>query len=507
MKLAAKWLYKKIHYLSNKRTTFIMSNRVALPFLAGLRLPDDTTPRQVALARAIRRAILAGEVRHGEKLPASRMLAKSLSLSRNTVVQALDRLMAEGLIKGRHGSGTYVEARIPIVEHAMDEPTVRAALSGRARALGERRPQGTALPLTPGVPALDAFPRKIWGSLSARWARALPDSALDYGDPAGLPALRQAIALYIGASRGVVCHDEQVIITAGAQGAISSAAFLLGDPGTAILVEDPGYVSARLTLKLAGLSLKPRPVDESGMTLPTGNAARDEAGTEARLALIAPSHQYPLGITMSLERRMAVLDWVRRVDGFIIEDDYDGEYRYDTAPLPALASLDPDGNRVLYVGTLSKVLCPSLRLGFLIVPQALVEAASQVRAALDRGVPTLIQSVAADFIGEGHLGLHIRKTQALYAEKRATLIASLKAIGLTPLGSAAGLHFTVPLPEGSDARGIAKTLQARRLGGNALSAYSLDQAGTREGLVLGFANADDATARTAAELLARLAHA
>lgn len=481
-----------------------MPNRVALAFLAGLHLPDDSTPRQVALARAIRAAILAGELRHGEKLPASRMLAENLKLSRNTVVQALDRLMAEGLIEGRHGSGTYVATRVPMVERAMDEAAVQAALSGRARALAAPRGQSAALPLTPGVPALDAFPRKIWGSLSGRWARALPDRALDYGDPAGLSALRQAIALYIGASRGVVCHDTQVIITSGSQGAISTAAFLLGDPGTAILVEDPGYVSARATLALAGLSLKPRPVDDSGMTLPQTGPESGDIGREARLALIAPSHQYPLGITMSLPRRMAALDWVRRVNGFIIEDDYDGEYRYDSAPLPALASLDPEGARVLYVGTLSKVLSPALRLGFLIVPQALVETAARVRAALDRGVPTLTQAVAADFIGEGHLGLHIRKSQALYAERRAGLIEALGAIGLQPLGSAAGLHFTVALPEGSDDRAIADVLAAHHLGGNPLSAYSVEKAQARAGLVLGFANVEARTARAAAALLARL---
>lgn len=462
-----------------------MSYRRAYSLSASLILTKDGLPRQAALARALREAILSGALRHGERLPSSRALAYDLGLSRNTVVQALDRLSAEGLIEGRQGSGTFIAARM---QGGGQDPKPRHA-SRRARALPAPGPGGPTQPLTPGIPALDAFPGKIWARLSSKWARTLSFSELDYGDPAGISALRQAIAVYIGAARGVVCKSEQVIVTSGSQGALATAAFLAADHGDAILVENPGYVSARSTLQLAGLKLVPRPLDDEGLTLP-------DAPGEARLALVAPSHHYPLGIAMSLKRRMELLEWARANGGFVIEDDYDGEYRYDGHPLPALASLDRDGAHVLYAGTLSKVLSPSLRLGFLVVPDSLADDARRIRAAVDRGAPVAIQAVAADFIADGHLGLHIRKTQALYSERRARLAACLDDIGLAPLGSPAGLHMTVRLSgghgrHGGGDRAVCARLAKLGLGGNPLSAYFGTNPSQHpdEGLVLGFANA------------------
>jgi len=447
---------------------------------ASLNLAQDGTTRQAALARALREAILSGALRYGERLPSTRSLAQELKLSRNTVVQALDRLNAEGLIEGRHGAGTFVAEELPA--HA--RKTIVREASTRARSLMTKGFGEITQPLTPGVPALEAFPKKLWARLSAKWARSLSFSELDYGDPAGIAPLREAIAIYIGVTRGVVCKSEQVIITSGSQGAIASAAFLVADHGDPIAVENPGYVSARNTLAIAGLRLVPYPLDDQGI-------AMNGLAPDIRLALVAPSHQYPLGVTMSMERRMELLQWARMRNGWIIEDDYDGEYRYDSHPLPALASLDTDGAHVLYAGTLSKVLSPSIRLGFLVVPENLINDARRIRAAVDRGVPTIVQAISADFIGDGHLGLHIRKTQALYAERRERLVQCLEAIGIFPLGSPAGLHMTLPLDKSVDDMALARKMANLGLGGNPLSAYFYAGTAAFPGLVAGFANAGD----------------
>lgn len=445
---------------------------------ANLSLPDDGSPRQTALARALRDTILSGALRYGDRLPSTRSMALDLKLSRNTVVQALDRLNAEGLIEGRHGSGTFIATKMALPKRE----TIKRQSSARAQSLMAKDPRELTQPLTPGVPALDAFPKKLWARLSSKWARSLSFSELDYGDAAGITPLREAIAIYIGATRGVVCKSEQVIITSGSQGAITTAAFLVADIGDKIMVENPGYVSARNTLTIAGLELRPQTLDEQGIIL-------DNIAPDTRLALVAPSHQYPLGITMSMERRMALLQWARSVGGWIIEDDYDGEYRYDSHPLPALASLDADGAHVLYIGTLSKVLSPSIRLGFLVVPENLVDDARRIRAAFDRGIPTIVQAVSADFIGDGHLGLHIRKTQALYAERREKLAACLNNLDIAPMGSPAGLHMTIPFNRIIDDEAIADKMASLGLGGNPLSSYFYPNTPTLSGLVTGFANA------------------
>lgn len=462
---------------------------------ASLNLNADGSSRQAVLARALREAILSGALRYGDRLPSTRALASDLKLSRNTVVQALDRLNAEGLIEGRHGSGTFVAANLSTPSRS----TPKREVSRRASMLLEQEIRNVTQPLTPGVPALDAFPRKLWARLSSKWARTLSFSELDYGDPAGMAPLREAISVYIGATRGVVCKSEQVIITSGSQGAITTASYLVADAGDQILVENPGYVSVRHTLSLTGLNLKPTPLDDEGFVLP-------DQDCDAQLALVAPSHQYPLGLTMTMDRRMALLKWAQKTDGWIIEDDYDGEYRYDGHPLPALASLDQDGAHVLYVGTLSKILSPSIRLGFLIVPENMIDDARRIRAALDRGVPTIVQAISTDFIEDGHLGVHIRKTQDLYEERRSSLIKSLEQLDLSAMGTAAGLHMTVALSDNVDDLSLSRKLVQLGLGGNPLSRYFFSGKPKARGLVLGFANAGDGVPERFAENLAGLVY-
>ncbi len=382
------------------------------------------------------------------------------------------------MIEGKHGSGTYVAVQI---QRSLPQKTTRKA-SKRANNLGTKQWLSIAQPFTPGIPALDAFPKNIWAKLSSRWARALTISELNYGDPVGIMPLRAAIAHYIGSTRGVVCNYEQVIITSGSQGALATASMLVGDYGDSVYIEEPGYVSARNTLKLCGLKLIPTPLDKAGIR------TSDMEQHKAKIALVSPSHQYPLGITMPMKRRMELINWAHKVNGWIIEDDYDGEYRYDSAPLPALASLDPKGSHVLYIGTLSKVLSPSIRLGFIIVPENLINQARNIRSAFDRGVSTFIQAVLTDFISEGHMSLHIRKTQSLYAERRLSLLTALKELDLKPIGSPAGLHFTVPLDIRLD-REISQVLANKGLGGNPLSQYYNTKQHIKNGLVLGFSNA------------------
>ena len=462
--------------------------------------PDSATPLYYQLCDGLRSAILSGRLTAGTQLPSTRALASELDVSRNTVVNAFEQLRAEGYVEGQVGSGTYVSSVLPDDMLHVGAGATRPAAALGSRTLSHRgallaatpvsvpRDQGRPRAFRPGVPALDAFPFEIWAKLAARhWRRPSPE-LLSYGDPAGYRPLREAVAAYLRASRGVQCVAEQVIVVAGSQQGLDLAARVLLDPGDAVWIEDPGYVGARGALGSAGARLVPVPIDAEGLDVAAG-IARCAA---ARMAYSTPSHQYPLGVTMSLPRRLALLEWARRAGAWVLEDDYDGEYRYATRPLPAIQGLDPE-NRTLYLGTLSKVLLPALRLGYLVVPPDLVDAFVAARALADRHGPTVEQAVLADFMTEGHFTRHIRRMRALYAERQAALVAALERelAGLLAVSPAeAGMHLVGWLPEGVDDRAASRWAAEQGVEAPALSCYAIEQPG-RGGLLLGYTAQDE----------------
>jgi GntR family transcriptional regulator / MocR family aminotransferase len=430
-----------------------MIGRGAAPLMLALDLGGAPLFRQIY--DGVRDAILEGRLRPGTRLPATRMLAQDLGVSRSTVVLAFEHLIAEGYVSGHRGTGSFVarnlpEERLPrmvpgwpLAEKrgiASDgpRPVSRFAELVRRQALGAPLVRRAPVPFRIGEPALDAFPRKVWEQLHARRWRRGSGTLLTYGSPVGYRPLREAIASYLGASRGVRASADQVILTRGSQQAIDLAARLLLDPGDAVWLEDPGYLAARALFQCAGARVMPVQVDDEGLDVSRGIAR----APGARLAYVAPSHQFPLGVTMSLPRRLALLDWARS-GRWILEDDYDGEFRYGGRALASLQGLD-DANRVLYMGTFSKTMFPSLRLGYIVVPPDLVELFTEARTVLDHLAPSITQAVLADFIAEGHFARHLRRMRALYLERQEALaaIAARELAGLlhaTPVET--GMHL------------------------------------------------------------------
>jgi GntR family transcriptional regulator/MocR family aminotransferase len=456
----------------------------------------------------LRCAILEGQLVAGARLPATRALAAELGVSRNTVVGAYEQLLAEGYLEGRIGSGTYVARTLPDDTfhasrlEAAPVPQKPPVLSRRGAVLTQPRyvgrDHGLPVPFRPATPALDAFPFATWDRLLRRFGKRQDPALFVYGDPAGYRPLREAIAAHVATTRAVRCTAEQVLIVAGAQLAIGLIAQVLLEPGDVAWVEDPGYVSASVALHAVGVRTVGVPVDAEGIVIaPCKRPA-------ARLCYVTPSHQYPLGVTLSLARRLALLEWARSADAWILEDDYDSEFRYEGRPLASLQGLDPDG-RVLYLGTFSKTLFPGLRLGYLIVPPSLVDAFTAARVTLDQYAPALLQAVVADFLTEGHYARHLRRMRTLYRQRQDALV---RAAGRT-LGSLlevrpnpTGLHLIAWLPEGVDDRQA--SLRAASYGVEAppLSAYRVAPQG-RGGLVLGYAGYEPSLIRRAVRLLAQ----
>src|SRR5690606_16763297 len=368
------------------------------------------------------------------------------------------------------------------------------------------------VPFRLGVPALDMFPARLWARLTAReWRRGGP--YLGDADPGGERALREAIAWYAMHSRGARCTADQVFVVSGAQQGLDIAARVLLDPGDAVWVEDPGYPYAHTVFAAAGARLVPVPVDGEGLDV----AAGERAAPKARLAYVTPSHQFPLGAVMSVSRRLALLAWARRAEAWVLEDDYDSEFRYADRPLPCLQGLDVERQdaagpaRVLYIGTFSKPLAPAARLGYLIVPDAPVDAFRAARAVLDRHAPTLAQGVLADFIAEGHYARHVRRVRAVYAERQAALLAAAEAelaglLTLTP--DPAGLHLVGRLAPGVDAEAATAAAEAEGVRVYPVSRYAL-AAGVqdRSGLILGYAGFDARAIRAGVRKLRRVLEA
>lgn len=333
-----------------------------------------------------------------------------------------------------------------------------------------------------GIPALRSFPYKLWSRLLIRQASRLPASAFTYQHAAGYLPLREAIAAHVMVSRGVHCTPEQIIIVSGAQGGLDLAARLLINAGDPVWIEDPGYLKARGAFLGSGAKIIPVPVDQEGLVVEAGIARAPQAG----LVYLTPSHQFPLGVTLSLARRIALLDWARRADAYILEDDYDSEYHYTRRPLSALQGLDHDG-RVIYIGTFSKVLFPALRIGYLILPSHLVEAFRTVRNLIDTHPPMLDQAVLTDFIVDGHFTRHLRKMRSLYAERRAALLEAVREINLEINPPEAGMHCIGWLPEEMDALSLVREAANQGVDIAPVSHFSIEPL-ARNGILLGYSD-------------------
>ncbi|NWC96193.1 MULTISPECIES: PLP-dependent aminotransferase family protein [unclassified Pseudomonas] len=470
------------------------------------------------LYQALRQRVLDGRLVSGTRLPASRDLAAALAISRNSVVRAYDQLYAEGFIEGRVGDGTYVaqlpQARISskklstkvstglstglspgLSTNWTDLPVDAVSRVIHSTALGRIENNHLSLPPTGpprafrvGIPAFDLFPFDVWAKLNAAFWRKPDLQQLCYGDPAGDERLRGLIAAYLRSSRGMQCTAEQIVITSGAQQAISLCAQLLVTPGDGVAVENPGYRAAGHAFAIAGATLHGVAVDSEGIDCSALNAING-----CRLAYVTPSHQYPMGVVMSLARRLELLAWAERTGGWIIEDDYDGEYRYSGAPLAPLAALDRSG-RVLYVGTFGKVAFPALRLGYLVLPTTLVQAFARRRAVDVRHSEVSTQAVMAEFMAAGHFQRHVRRMRRAALSRRNALLAEwppgVDGVGSVPAVTA-GLHLTVPVQGLEREQALIAKAAAVGVEINGLSNYWLPDSTTpvdqRAGLVLGFA--------------------
>lgn len=487
-----------------------------IPFIT-LDAKHHSAPLYRQIYEAVRRSILIGELTRGAKVPGSRMLAKELGVSRMTVVNAYDQLFAEGYLEGKTGAGTYVASTLPEAMLRVDvlsSPQRKAiakpgdhTLSRRGKWLASTsitklrvQPDGNNYAFQNGVPALDEFPFKVWSQLASRRWRNPPRELLGYGDPAGYRPLRETIAAHLRSTRAVQCDADQVIIVAGSQQAVDLTARILLDPDDVVWVEDPCYPGARNALLAAGAKVVSIPVDDEGFDLAT---ALQRSG-KARLVYVTPSHQFPLGVTMSLSRRLMLLEWARRSGALIIEDDYNSEFRYAGRPLASLQGLDDDG-RVIYVGTFSKTIFPSLRLGCIVVPKGLIEAFTAARALVDRHSPSLDQAMLADFIDEGHFTRHIRKMRSLYAERQHVLVEAAQKYlpGLLEVApAAAGMHLVGWLPSKISDRAASEKAASCGVEAAPLSAYSANLL-QRGGLVLGYAAVNAQQIKTGVRRLAQ----
>jgi GntR family transcriptional regulator / MocR family aminotransferase len=477
--------------------------RIAASFLPPIALAYRAkTPMYRQLYDWFRGAIIDGRMRPGQRVPSTRGLAVELNISRIPVLNAYAQLLTEGYFETFVGAGTCVARSIP--DDTLSAPAAKLRkrpqivveqrgprrLSSRGAALAHGSPQSWLENLGAfrvSLPALNYFPIDVWSKLVARHSRKPPPGIMAYGDAMGYLPFREAIAEYVGAVRGVRCESSQILVTTGSQQALLLCAQVLLDPKDRILMEEPGYPGARQAFTTAGARLIPVPLDHDGMNI----EQIIRRGRAARAAYVTPSHQYPMGMTMGATRRMLLLSWAVRTGAWIIEDDYDSEYRFGSRPIASLQGLDTDG-RVIYVGTFSKVMFPALRLGYVAVPKDLVPAFCAARDAADIFSSTLYQAVLTDFIREGHFARHIRRMRVLYMERRRALVDAIQIqMGntLEVMGAEAGLHLVALLPRGIDDVAVSRKAAQSGISAMPLSiCYSKPPA--RGGLILGYGGAN-----------------
>ncbi|MCU0927546.1 MAG: PLP-dependent aminotransferase family protein [Hydrogenophaga sp.] len=468
----------------------------------------DALPLHRQLYEAMRRAMLDGKLGPGERLPSSRDLAQDLNLSRNTVVAAINQLSVEGYLASRVGSGTYVNDNVPRVNaSALARPHARGApapstgrLSARGQALATTfcATQLEVQPFTRGIADFSAFPLTLWQRLQNKhWRMTYPDM-LDYNDSGGYTPLRRAIADYLRVFRSVQLDADQVIVTTGTQQSLELCARLLADHGDTVWVEDPAYWGAAKAFMATGLAIHPVAVDDEGIS-PT----RADDTRPPKLIYLTPSHQYPTGAVMSLPRRHQLLQTARAHGAWVLEDDYDSEYRFSGPPISSLEGLDTDG-RVLYMGTFSKVLYPGIKLGYLIVPKPLVAAFKQAHYDLNRPGQMPLQAALAEFIEMGHFSSALRRARQSYAERRTALLDALKPVldaDTCISGAEQGLHLCLRLHPGVDDKALVQRIAQQGLTVRPLSAYCLARQDLR-GLVIGYGYAPLAAIQRSGPVLA-----
>jgi GntR family transcriptional regulator/MocR family aminotransferase len=423
------------------------------------------------LERGLREAIRTGRLQPGERLPSTRELARGLGISRGMVVECFDQLQAEGYLVARAGSATRVGS------------AAHAPAASRPRPVPARVPR-LEVDFRPAVPDLGSFPRADWARTVAEVCRAAPKSALDYGDPRGSDVLRTVLASYLGRVRGAAANPDRIVVSTGFSQGLNLALAALARRGVdRVAFEDPGYdETGRIAAAWAGLDVVRVPVDEQGLRV-------DElAATPAGAVVVSPAHQWPTGVVLSPQRRLALTDWAVRTGGWVVEDDYDAEFRYDRDPVGTVQGLAPD--RVVTIGTVSKSLAPALRLGWVLCPEDLVDALGDLKVRTDRGSPGLEQLVLARLIESGRFDRHLRRMRKVYAAKREVLVESLArsapAVGLT--GLAAGFHAVARLPEGTGEAEVVEQARSRGVGLYGMSANRSTRAADPPQLVLGFGN-------------------
>lgn len=487
-----------------------------IPFIS---LDDNKskTPLHRQIYEAIRLGILSGEYEPRMRLPASRRLAQKLGVARMTVVNAYEQLLAEGYLEGRIGAGTFVAAHLPeeFLQTLQNNQAKQIKNSRRKIKLSDygdkltesgyavwrsQRPTKLA-PFQHGVPAIDKFPFEVWNKIwQNRQKHPLPEM-FGYGEPAGFAPLRESVAAHLQAARGVKCAAEQIIITSGTQQAVDLIARVLLARGDEIWMEEPCYLGARDIFAANGAKISHVAVDAEGFDVSKAREQNDAA----RLVYVTPSHQFPLGVTMSFARRLNLLEWAGENNAWILEDDYDSEYRYAGRPLPSLQGLDRDG-RVIYLGTFSKTIFPALRLGCLVVPRDLIKVFCAARALSDVHSPTINQVVLSDFISEGHFARHLRRMRTLYETRQNFLIKAVKNhLGgfVEAARTDAGMHVIGWLPETVKDEEISR--QAGQIGLNVapLSNYCSRDFG-RGGLMLGYTAFDEEQIERGVKKLARI---
>jgi GntR family transcriptional regulator/MocR family aminotransferase len=428
---------------------------------------SNGAPLRVQIERELRGAVRAGRLRAGTALPSTRALARQLGVSRGVVVEAYAQLAAEGYLSSRQGAPTRVAAVTATPPDLKPGPAAG--------------PQPPRYDLRPSVPDLAAFPRRAWLAAERRALTALPHAALDYPDMRGAPELRATLAAYLGRARGLVAAPERIVVTTGTLQSIGLLArVLLARGHDRIAMEQPGFHIHRALLRRSGITTVPVPVDDRGLAV----ERLERSGVSA--VLVTPAHQMPLGAVLAPERRAALLDWAERRDALVIEDDFDGEYRYDREPVGALQGLAPE--RVAYLGSASKVLAPALRIGWMVLPSGLADQVAEEKGWADGGSPLFGQIALADLIERGELDRHLRRVRSSYRRRRDLLVAGLHELfpGVRVLGVAAGLHVAVQPPRLVDERALVARAAERGVALFAFRDRSSDPPAST--LLLGYAN-------------------
>jgi GntR family transcriptional regulator / MocR family aminotransferase len=476
------------------------------PLWGSLALERTSGPSlQDQIVQFFRSAILSGTLQEGRKVPSSRRLATEHGISRTTAVEAYARLAAEGYLTPRPGSGLFVSDALPeaYLTRAINPPPPPAPVE-EPPSIGFEPglPARDTAALAPWTPALDHFPWKDWARFTAQINRERPIAALCYGDPRGEPQFREAIAEYLTVARGVSCTADQIIITGSSKHGIEMTMRAVGAPGDKVWMEEPGHYIDRDIIRGAGLIPVPVPVDQGGLNVP--EALR--LAPDARLAVVTPAHQFPLGYTLALDRRLAMLDWAERTGAYLVENDHDGEYRYAGRPLAPLHALDRSG-RVIYIGSLSNILAPGLRIGYLVAPPALMKDFLVMRASL---APIHQQLVLARFIASGRLASHLRRMRILYAQRRLALFAALKeetSDVFKIVGAPnAGTHLVAETKRPVDDAAIAKRCLQNGIFVHPLSTCYANPTG-RCGLIVGFASTPEEKMRPSVRTLAQIVRA